>query len=91
MARCHKAIASAMEVYAAEHFFKQTLPLPKKKYRMCCGVLEPFDDGVLLRGSTDDLDWLARQLSKFSFDFSVREPEDLRIALHHLAKKLAAQ
>lgn len=52
------------------------------------GVLEPFDNGVLLRGSTDDLDWLARQLAKFSFDFAVREPDDLRVALHHLAENL---
>jgi predicted DNA-binding transcriptional regulator YafY len=42
-------------------------------------------------GSTDDLDWLARRLAGFSFDFVVREPESLRIALRKLAEKLVGK
>jgi hypothetical protein len=52
------------------------------------GVLEPRDDGLLLRGTTDDLAWVAGQLSAFSFDFVVHAPDELRAALRTLAAKL---
>jgi len=42
-----------------------------------------------LHGRTDDLDWLARQLSGFSFPFVVRIPDELRAALRKRAKELA--
>jgi predicted DNA-binding transcriptional regulator YafY len=54
------------------------------------GLLEPCEDGVLLRGSTDDLDWLARQLARLPFNFLVREPEQLRVALRRRAAELAS-
>jgi len=91
MAHVVQAIASVPRSLTFEIFLQTNLTSAKEEIMDVLGVLEPFDDGVLLRGSTDDLDWLARQLAKFSFDFSVREPEDLRIALHHLAEKLAAR
>ncbi len=34
-----------------------------------------------MRGSVEDLDWLARQISIFSFDFVIREPDELRLEL----------
>ena len=52
------------------------------------GVLEPREDGVRLRGSTDNLDWLARQLARFPFEFTVLEPDDLRAALRRRATVL---
>jgi predicted DNA-binding transcriptional regulator YafY len=52
------------------------------------GILEPRDDGLLLRSSTDDFDWLARQLARLSFDFVVREPDELRAALRRRADAL---
>ncbi len=51
-------------------------------------VLEPHPEGVLMRGSTDDLDWLARQLARFSFDFTVVAPDELRDALRDRAESL---
>ncbi len=52
------------------------------------GLLEPTQDGVLMRGGTDDLEWLARVLARFSFDFEVRTPEELRAALRRRADAL---
>ncbi|MFN8594735.1 MAG: YafY family protein [Anaerolineae bacterium] len=52
------------------------------------GVLVPHADGVLLRGSTDNLDWLARQLARFPFEFTVLEPEGLRAAVRQRAAEL---
>ena len=74
-----RAIASVPRSLAFEIFLQTDLASAKEEIMDVLGVLEPFDNGVLLRGSTDDLDWLARQLAKFSFDFAVREPDDLRV------------
>ncbi len=52
------------------------------------GLLEPHAEGVLLRGSTDEVDWLARQLARFPFEFTVLEPEELRMAVRHRAEEL---
>jgi len=53
------------------------------------GVLEPREDGVLLRGSADDIDWLARELARFPFEFVVCAPDELRAALRKRALELA--
>jgi predicted DNA-binding transcriptional regulator YafY len=42
-----------------------------------------------MRGSVEDLDWLARQISIFSFDFVVREPDELKEELQEHSMKLA--
>ncbi len=52
------------------------------------GLLEPREEGVLLRGSTDDLDWLARQLARFPCEFVVHEPDELRAAVRRRATEL---
>jgi predicted DNA-binding transcriptional regulator YafY len=84
-----QAIANVPRRFAFEILLKTDLASAADEIMDVLGVMELFDDGVLLRGSTDDLDWLARQLAKLSFDFVVREPDDLRVALHNLAAKLA--
>jgi predicted DNA-binding transcriptional regulator YafY len=53
------------------------------------GVLEPREDGVLLRGSAEELLWLAQILSGLPFDFIIHEPAGLRQALReHIAQLL---
>lgn len=54
------------------------------------GVLEPRDDGLVLRGSADDIDWLARQIAAFPFAFAVIKPDALRAALLRRAEELRA-
>ena len=54
------------------------------------GAFEPHGCGVLLHGSTDDLDWLARQLASFPFAYSIVSPDGLREALRRRASELAA-
>jgi predicted DNA-binding transcriptional regulator YafY len=51
-------------------------------------VLEPHPDGVLMRGTADDLDWLARVLAGFSFEFTVITPDALRDAVRSHAETL---
>lgn len=86
-----QAIAKVPRRFSFEILLKTDLASAVDEIMDVLGVLEPSDDGVLLSGSTDDLDWLARHLAILSFDIAVREPEDLRVALHNLAAKLAAQ
>jgi predicted DNA-binding transcriptional regulator YafY len=53
------------------------------------GWLEPQPKGILLRGWADDLDWLARRLSKLTCRFSIQEPPPLREAMQRWAAQLA--
>ena len=52
------------------------------------GLLEPVDGGVLLRTSTDDLDWFARRLTRMPFAFEIRRPPGLAGAVERLAMRL---
>jgi predicted DNA-binding transcriptional regulator YafY len=90
MAHVLEALASVPRSITFEILLRTDISSAEEEMTDALGVLIPSEDGVLLRGTTDDLDWLARQLAKFSFDFVVREPEDLRAALHRLAAKLMA-
>lgn len=53
------------------------------------GVPEECEEGVLLKGSADDLEWYARELMRLPFDFDVREPAELRAVLGRLAARMA--
>ena len=52
------------------------------------GLYEPCVEGILLRSSTDSLDWFAHQLAKLPFDFEIRQPPELREALQAHAERL---
>ncbi|PKO16574.1 MAG: transcriptional regulator [Chloroflexi bacterium HGW-Chloroflexi-10] len=88
MAYVVQAIAILPRQYPFEILLQTDLASTEEEILDVLGVVEPIQDGVVLRGSTDDLEWLARQLARFSFDFVVREPEGLRVALRNLAEKL---
>ena len=84
-----QAIASMPRKFAFELLLKTDIATAQKEVFDVLGILEADKDGVIMRGSVEDLDWLARQLSIFSFDFVVREPEQLRSALQQQSTKLA--
>jgi predicted DNA-binding transcriptional regulator YafY len=65
------------------------LATAQKELVASVGVLEWQGDGVLLRGQADDLEWVARELARLPFDFSVRTPAALRGALGRAARRLA--
>lgn len=52
------------------------------------GLFEPCKSGVILRGSVDDIDWLARVLAHLPFAFEIRASAALRAAVRRLAKRL---
>lgn len=84
-----QAIATMPRKYPFELLLKTDMDTAQKEVFDVLGVLEPHKDGVLMRGSVEDLDWLARQISIFSFDFIVREPDSLKRELLRHSVKLA--
>jgi predicted DNA-binding transcriptional regulator YafY len=55
------------------------------------GVPEPCAEGVLLRGSADDLEWCARELMRLPFRFEVRSPDSLRRTIGRIAGEIAVR
>ncbi len=84
-----QAIATLPRRFSFTVLLKTDLATAQSEIFEMLGLLGPDEAGVLLRGSTDDLDWLARQLSRLPFEFLVREPAQLRAALRQRAEELA--
>jgi len=84
-----QAVATLPRKYAFELLLKTDINTAQNEVFDVLGVLEADKDGVIMRGSVEDLDWLARQLSIFSFEFVVREPDELRGKLKKHSVKLA--
>jgi predicted DNA-binding transcriptional regulator YafY len=84
------AIATMPRRFAFELLLKTDLATAQREVFDVLGVLELDQDGVIMRGSVEDLDWLARQVSIFSFDFVVREPAELRVELEKHSMKLSS-
>jgi predicted DNA-binding transcriptional regulator YafY len=85
-----QAVATMPRKFAFELLLKTDIETAQKEVFDVLGTLEVDKDGVIMRGSVEDLDWLARQLSVFSFDFAIRAPEELKAEMGKLAAKLAS-
>ncbi len=83
------AIATLPRKFAFELLLKTDINTAQKEVFDVLGILEMDKDGIIMRGSVEDLDWLARQISIFSFDFVVLEPAELRAELKKHSEKLA--
>ena len=88
LAHVMQAIATMPRKYAFELLLKTDIATAQTEVFDVLGVLEPCEDGVIMRGSVEDLGWLARQISMFSFHFIVREPAELRTELQKHSMKL---
>ena len=89
LAHMMQTIATMPRKYPFELLLKTDIKTAQREVFDVLGVLEADKDGVIMRGSVEDLDWLARQISIFSFDFVVREPEELKKELQKHSVKLA--
>src|SRR5262245_2449351 len=85
-----QAITIMPRKYGFELLLKTDIETAHKEVFDVLGILETDKDGVIMRGSVEDLDWLARQISIFSFDFVIREPEALKEEVKKHAASLAA-
>jgi predicted DNA-binding transcriptional regulator YafY len=90
LAHMMQAIATMPRKYAFELLLKTDMDTAQKEVFDVLGILEAAEDGIIMRGSVEDLDWLARQISIFSFDFVVLKPGELRAELTKHAAKLVS-
>ncbi len=82
------AIATLPRAHSAEVLLKTDLATARKQIFATLGTLEAVPEGVLLHSQTDDLNWLARELARLPFRFTIRRPLALREALTSLARRL---
>jgi predicted DNA-binding transcriptional regulator YafY len=83
-----RSIASVPRERTFEVLLKTDLASAQGVMRQPFGLLEPTEGGVILRGSTDNVDWLAHHLVALGFAFVVYKPKELRDALRRLARSL---
>lgn len=88
LAFLHRSLATIPEGWAAEILLRTTLAEVTHVVSPTLAVLEETPDGVLMRCHVSDLDWLARYLAGLPFPFLVRQPPELRAALHELASQI---
>jgi predicted DNA-binding transcriptional regulator YafY len=90
LAHMMQAVATLPRKFTFELLLKTDIATAQKEVFEVLGILEAAEDGIIMRGSVEDLDWLARQISIFSFDFVVLKPEELRAELTKHAAKLVS-
>jgi predicted DNA-binding transcriptional regulator YafY len=83
-----RSLATLPRRYSFEVLLRTNFVTAQAEIFEVLGVLEPHPEGVLLRGTTDDLDWLACMLARFSFDFTIRQPGELKAAVSRHAANL---
>jgi predicted DNA-binding transcriptional regulator YafY len=86
-----RAMATLPRAIATEVLLVTDLANAKREVPEAMGIAEPCAEGILLRGSVDELDWYARELMRLPFRFEVRAPVALRSMLARLAGELADQ
>jgi predicted DNA-binding transcriptional regulator YafY len=85
------SVATLPRRHAVEVLLRTDLRTAQRELFPAIGLLEPVgDQGVLLRGQADDLEWFARELARLPFAFEVRRPHELRSALREVAAGLIA-
>ncbi|MGB9430274.1 MAG: YafY family protein [Gammaproteobacteria bacterium] len=82
------SIASIPRAMPVEVLLRTDLKSAVEQMGGSIGLFESAADGVLLRTSTDGLDWFARQLARLPFAFEIRQPAGLRDAVKAQAERL---
>ena len=86
-----QALATLPRARTVEVLLHTSLAVARAELFEMLGTLEPREGAVLLRGTTDDLDWFARQLLHLSCRIEVLSPAELVPALSRSVARLAAQ
>jgi len=86
-----RAMATLPRAIPVEVLLHTDLATARRELFGTLGVAEACAEGVMLRGSADELDWYARELMRLPFRFEVRSPAALRHTLAKLAGEIARQ
>lgn len=84
------SIARVPGMWHAEVLLKTSIQLARDYIPGDMAILEPVEDGVIMRLYTDRLDWLARFLMRTGVGFQVIQPPELRDKLRELAQEIIA-
>jgi predicted DNA-binding transcriptional regulator YafY len=86
-----RAMATLPRATPVEILLHTDLANARREVSHTLGLAEECAEGVLLRGSADELDWYARELMRLPFLFDVRAPTELRAMIGKRARDLAAR
>ncbi len=87
----NRAFATIPALYTAEVILKTDLATARREVFPAVVTFSPHPEGVLMRCTTDGFGWLARTISKFSFDWTVRSPVELEAALREHAAAIVSR
>ncbi len=87
----NRAFATIPALYTAEVLLKTDLETARREAFPAVVTFSPHPEGVLMRCTTDGFGWLARLISKFSFDWAVRSPVELEAALREHAAAIVSR
>ncbi len=86
-----RSLATLPRAIPAQVLLHTDLATARRELFCVLGAAEACAEGVLLRGSLDDVEWYARELMRLPFRFEIREPAALRTAVARLARRLAQE
>lgn len=86
-----RSLATMPRAYSVEVWLETDLESAHRELFPTFGILEPVDDGVLLRAQADDLGWFARELARMPWPFAIRHPAELKDAMTAHANRILRQ
>ena len=90
VAHVQRAMALLPYGLTAEVLLHVSLAEARRRVPPALGTLEAVEGGVLLRMGAEELEWVARFLAGFPWEFTVLGPPELRQALVEVADRLVA-
>jgi predicted DNA-binding transcriptional regulator YafY len=84
------SLANTPTTWAVEVLLETTLDEAQQYVPPVIATLEQASDGVMLRCSVGQLEWIAHFLSGLSFPFIVLQPTELLQELRKLSERIAA-
>ncbi len=90
LAAVQESLGSVPRGFALEVYLETSLLEARRHLSTNVATLEETaDGGILLRGYTDNLDWMARMLASAGCRLEIRQPPELREALRRHAAQIA--
>ena len=86
----HESLAKVEWGFAFEVLLETTMEDAKRRITPGSTLFEQVENGVVIRGHVDRLDWVARKLLTLECLFVIRRPQELREALRAVASEAAA-
>lgn len=83
-----QSMANMPRAHPVEVLLRTDLKTASAHFFDAFGLFEQTTDGVILRCSTDHVEWFAGHLASMPFDFEVRTPDSLRASLSRLGERL---